>query len=29
MKRQLNNDIKLRTWVEHPKGFQTLAVMRG
>ncbi len=20
---------KLRTWVEHPKGFQTLAVMRG
>lgn len=29
MKRQLNNDINSVHGVEHPKGFQTLAVMRG
>lgn len=29
MERQLKKQYKLRTWVEYPKGFQTLAVMRG
>lgn len=29
MREQFKNKYRLRTWVEYPKGFQTLAFMRG
>lgn len=29
MREQFKNKYRLRTWVEYPKGFQTLTVMRG